>query len=319
MPIPLPQLDDRSYEQLLADAQALIPALYPSWTNHNPSDPGITLIELFAFLTEQLIYRTDQITDADRITFLRLLNGPEWELQGDLDLAIRTTISGLRERYRAVTTVDYEQLILTHWSTGTAPAASGTTVHIQRAKAFPRRDFSRNDRQARLADAPGHMSLIIVAADSSDGALLQPSADLIEAITVWLDERRLLGTRHQIIGPEYLGVRLQATLTLQDGADPALLRQSAVTQLRRFCDPLHGGEDGKGWPFGRDIYVSEIYQLLDQVAGVDTVHNVQLSSTEAGRRLAGADGALVGLQVDPWELVALRIESGDLEIREAER
>jgi len=49
MPLTLPVLDDRSFDDLVAEARALIPALAPEWTNHNPSDPGITLIELFAW------------------------------------------------------------------------------------------------------------------------------------------------------------------------------------------------------------------------------------------------------------------------------
>ena len=44
----LPQLDDRSYDDLIAEARALIPAFAPEWTDHNPSDPGIALLELFA-------------------------------------------------------------------------------------------------------------------------------------------------------------------------------------------------------------------------------------------------------------------------------
>jgi hypothetical protein len=58
MSLQLPNLDDRSYEDLVQEALALIPTHAPQWTNHNPSDPEITLVELFAFLTEATIYRS---------------------------------------------------------------------------------------------------------------------------------------------------------------------------------------------------------------------------------------------------------------------
>ena len=60
MPLPLPNLDDRSYTDLVEEARRLIPTYAPEWTNHNPSDPGIMLIELFAYLTEMLIYRLNR-------------------------------------------------------------------------------------------------------------------------------------------------------------------------------------------------------------------------------------------------------------------
>jgi predicted phage baseplate assembly protein len=79
MPLTLPNLDDRTYADLVEEARAMIPTLSPEWTDHNPTDPGITLIELFAYLTEMLIYRLNRVTDAQTIAFLKLLNGLEWK------------------------------------------------------------------------------------------------------------------------------------------------------------------------------------------------------------------------------------------------
>jgi predicted phage baseplate assembly protein len=76
MALPLPRLDDRTYADLVEEARRLIPSFDPSWTDHNPSDPGITLIELFAWLTEMLLYRMDRVPEAHVRTFLKLLGGP---------------------------------------------------------------------------------------------------------------------------------------------------------------------------------------------------------------------------------------------------
>ena len=77
MPIQLPNLDDRTYDDLVAEGLHLIPTYAPEWTNYNPSDPGITLIELFAYITELLIYRLDRVTDENKLAFLKLINGSD--------------------------------------------------------------------------------------------------------------------------------------------------------------------------------------------------------------------------------------------------
>lgn len=76
MPLPAPILDDRSYQQLRDELVRRIPVYAPEWTDHNPSDPGITLLELFAFLGENLLYRFNQIPESTRLAFLRLLRIP---------------------------------------------------------------------------------------------------------------------------------------------------------------------------------------------------------------------------------------------------
>ena len=64
MPLQIPSIDDRRYQDLLNEALARIPVHNPEWTNFNKSDPGVTLLELFAFLTENLLYRSNQIPEA---------------------------------------------------------------------------------------------------------------------------------------------------------------------------------------------------------------------------------------------------------------
>ena len=73
MPLPKPTLDNRRYDQLVGEGRALIPRLAPAWTDQNASDPGITLIELGAWLSEQAIYRFDRVSDEALRAFVRLV------------------------------------------------------------------------------------------------------------------------------------------------------------------------------------------------------------------------------------------------------
>src|SRR5215468_7704267 len=117
--IELPTLDDRTFADFTSSARALIPSLAPGWTDHNPTDPGITLLELFAWLADIVMYRIDRVPDRSYRTFLQLLRGnlPVAPDGSPLPLAdaIRTTIAELRERDRAVTADDIEYLALHRW------------------------------------------------------------------------------------------------------------------------------------------------------------------------------------------------------------
>jgi hypothetical protein len=74
MALQLPTLDDRTFEQLLEEARRRIPVHTPEWTNfRGESDPGITIVQLFAFLTESLLYRANRIPERNRLKFLQLL------------------------------------------------------------------------------------------------------------------------------------------------------------------------------------------------------------------------------------------------------
>ena len=76
MPLTIPTLDDRRYQDLLDEALARIPIHNPEWTNFNQSDPGVTLLQVFSFLTENLLYRSNQIPERNRRKFLSLLGVP---------------------------------------------------------------------------------------------------------------------------------------------------------------------------------------------------------------------------------------------------
>ena len=76
MPLAIPNLDNRRYQDLLDEALSRIPVHNPEWTNFNKSDPGVTLIEVFAFLAETILYRTNQVPERNRLKFLSLLGVP---------------------------------------------------------------------------------------------------------------------------------------------------------------------------------------------------------------------------------------------------
>ena len=73
MRLPEIQLDDRRFQDLVSEARMRIHRACPEWTEHNVSDPGITLIELFAWMTEMTIYRLNRVPDKLHVALLELL------------------------------------------------------------------------------------------------------------------------------------------------------------------------------------------------------------------------------------------------------
>ncbi|MEB3295226.1 MAG: putative baseplate assembly protein [Synechococcales bacterium] len=71
--LPRANLDDRTYKDLVDECILRIPRYCPEWTNYNASDPGITLIELFAWLTDQMLMRFNQVPRRNYIAFLEML------------------------------------------------------------------------------------------------------------------------------------------------------------------------------------------------------------------------------------------------------
>ena len=73
MVLPVPNLDDRRFQDLVDDAKRLVAQKCPEWTDHNVSDPGVTLIETFAWMTDQLLYRLNRVPDRLYVKFLELI------------------------------------------------------------------------------------------------------------------------------------------------------------------------------------------------------------------------------------------------------
>lgn len=123
---------------------------------------------------------------------------------------------------------------------------------------------------------------------------LVPGDALLDRITRHLDERRLIGTRLAVGPPFYQGVTVVATVHAFRGVDTDRVRRQADA-LYRHLDPLTGGSDGKGWPFGRPVQSGEVFAVLQRVPGVELVDEVVLHPADP----------LTGKRGDPTDRIDL--------------
>jgi predicted phage baseplate assembly protein len=119
---------------------------------------------------------------------------------------------------------------------------------------------------------------------SIEPAALKLSAELRGAVTNHLDARRPLGIALEVREPQYLWVSVAVTLrrAARGTIGPDEVMRLAEQELYRYLNPFTGGPDGGGWPFGRELYISEIFALMQRIPSVEFVEEVSMHQVEPG-------------------------------------
>ncbi|MFL6332150.1 MAG: putative baseplate assembly protein [Pyrinomonadaceae bacterium] len=218
------------------------------------------LAKPFHFKTDERLYdlRIEQRAAA--------AGGLDREALEDAEARVRRD---LKTQYRGVTDSDVEYLAL-----------NTPGLRVARARAIPL--YAPGLRGYPQAQAPASVTVVVVPYSTSLRPF--PSEGFVRTVCRHLDRHRLLTTRVYVIGPEYVGVSVRATVKLyaEFGQSETLAR--VQKSLDDFLRPLPPDDDpvGQGWPFGRTVFRSEIYQLIESVEGVDCVEKVTLAATGVG-------------------------------------
>ncbi len=210
-----------------------------------------------------------------------------------LESAVVRAPNMLRLRTRAVTADDYEYL---------ARQVPG----VARSRCLAPAEQPGGVDEPR----PGSVVVLVLPqADQIEGEILPEqlslSAELRSAVSAFLSERSLIGTALTVRAPQYIFVSVQARLRLSRRVGAGLaaeLQRSAEAALYRYLNPFLGGPDGEGWPFGRDLHVSEVYGLLQRIPNVEFVEEVQITVREPGRT-GNVQPVLSRLEIPPAALV----------------
>jgi predicted phage baseplate assembly protein len=185
----------------------------------------------------------------------------------DLETAMFRARHELRTRYRAVSPDDYEFVTLRQFQ-----------GRIGRAKCL------QAALTGRGAPSPGQVYVVVVPALADEEARryippvrLALAPALQQEIVAFLDERRLLTTQLAVREAGYKRVRVQTAVAAQPGADPHRLQAEVLQALNLFLNPLVGGAEGQGWPFGRELYLSDLYTCIQRVEGLLNVQSLQMA------------------------------------------
>lgn len=145
-------------------------------------------------------------------------------------------------------------------------------------------------RAAALVGGSGPVRLVVVPYSPPPVERPVPTSGFLDAVERFVGERLLLTEQVRVLAPQYVPVDVTAEVHLAGDAGVEPERRAAERDIESFLDPLRGFE-GDGWPFGRPVYESELYEVLESRDGIDSVVDVQVT-TGGEVPLGDTDGAL---------------------------
>jgi predicted phage baseplate assembly protein len=182
----------------------------------------------------------------------------------------------LRSRDRAVSESDYEFL-----ASQALPASLGRVKCLQ----------PQPDEAGRVI--PGQVFLLVIPRVlHPEGFLtteqLKLNEDDLATLTQYMEERRLLTTRLDIRQPAFHWVSVKVKLRKAPDVDQKIIEKEVNDRLYKFLNPITGGNDGKGWPFGRDLYASDVYQCLQGISNIQFLRGIELFQAKPAGEAQGA-------------------------------
>ncbi len=292
MKIKIPDLD-KNYEDLIDELVQSIPNFSAEWTNFNPSDPGITLLELFSYIAEFLIYRSNQVTEKTYFNFLQLIAGarqldPLDDLQADLldqvkkweknQQADLPTIRAMVQRYwsytnRAISTRDFYALALeAYFSVDTAIPAPNIN--------YRELTLTQLEQIRRVIVIPDENTFTINVLLNPPPAPALDSGALLLAVKNNLITKRPIGTVINVRMVHYTYICLYMALTISSSFAAKTIEDTIRTKIKAYLNSITGGNDHRGWPLGQSLALYELKLIAEDVEGVEDVDQVCLNHYE---------------------------------------
>jgi hypothetical protein len=319
MAIQLPNLDTKTYEEISEEMVASIPKYTGKWTNHNPSDPGITIIELLSWIAETTLYRINRIPDESYVNFLRLVAGASGvdeverllkdphkdeyhrkileflkEIEEGHDKTIaevkKEALLFLTSRYRAVTDDDFRQL-----------AIEATDL------------FKVEVRRVIVENAPDENSVEIVLVpdkwkqyeELTEAEKQSRYKELVEFVKDYLNPRTLIGTKIEVKQPVYSDVSIELKVVCHHYVTAEKIETDTKDRILQHLDPFMGGDEKTGWTYRRSLSIYEIAQIVEETDGVKQVESIMFDGNKE-LRVKLIDGLI--------KVVSLNVEVGREEI-----
>jgi hypothetical protein len=171
----------------------------------------------------------------------------------------------LRHRGLAVTVEDYEDLAL--------EASPDVARVLVLTPSFQPVDQIKPDKDK--VEREGQVLLVVVPSSAEPQPV--PSRELLDRVESFVRERSPPAARLTVTGPAWAEVRVAVSVIPEslEAAEP--VRDRIQQALARYLHPLHGGDEGTGWDFGRWPHRSDLYALLMALEGVDRVDSLTVS------------------------------------------
>ena len=294
MAIQLPNLDTKTYEEISEEMVASIPKYTDKWTNHNPSDPGITILELLSWIAETTLYRMNGIPNESYVNFLRLVAGASGtdeverllkdpyqdkyhrklldflnEIEEGNDKTIpeikTEALMFLKSRYRAVTEDDFRRLAI--------EATDLFGVKVRRVIV----EKALDEDKVVIVLVPDKWKQYEELAESEKRGRYK---ELAVSVMDYLNPRTLIGTRIGVKQPVYSDVGIDLKVVCHHYAIAEKIEADTKDRILKHLDPFVGGDEKTGWPYRRSLSVYEIAQIVEETDGVKQVESIMFDGNK---------------------------------------
>jgi predicted phage baseplate assembly protein len=199
-----------------------------------------------------------------------------------IDATLRRAPEDIKIRYRAVTADDYEFLAREARNDIAISSCLSPRAQIANGPGNPPA-WQKGDpwSYAGILRAPGTVSLVIVPNQGLSVIQPGPTREQLGEVQAYLDARRDLTARLQVLGPRYLPIIAQVDFVvwqqaLDAGADPAAIREDIRQKVVGFLHPVHGGSDGTGWRLGQSVFTANLFQAITLPADIGYISGLQI-------------------------------------------
>ncbi len=294
MAIQMPDFDTKTYEEISGEMVASIPKYTDKWTNHNPSDPGITILELLSWIAETTFYRMNRIPYESHVNFLRLVAGASGldeverllkdshqdkyhinileflkEIEEGHDKTVpdikTEALQFLTSRYRAVTEDDFRQLAI--------EATDLFNVKVRRV--IVENDLDEN--KVEIVLVPDKWKQY---EELSESEKRERYRELVGFVKDYLNPRTLIGTKIEVKQPVYSDVNIELKVVCHHYAIPEKIETDIKNSILQHLDPFFGGDDKTGWPYRRSLSIYEIARIVEETDGVKQVESTMFDGNK---------------------------------------
>lgn len=294
MAIQLPNLATKTYEEISDEMVASIPKYTDKWTNHNPSDPGITILELLSWIAETTLYRINRIPSESYVNFLRFVAGASnideverllkdplqdkhyrkiLEFLKEIEEGHNKTIAEiktevlmfLKSRYRAVTEDDFRQI-----------AVEATDLFKVKAKRIIV-EKAQDEDKVKIIVVPDKWEQY---EELTETEKRDRYRELVEFVKDYLNPRTLIGTKIEVKQPVYSDVSINLSVVCHHYATPEKIERDTKDRILQHLDPFVGGDEKTGWPYRRSLSIFEIAQIVEETDGVKQAASIMFDSNK---------------------------------------
>jgi len=310
MSMEIPNLDDLTYQQLIDTLVRSIPHYSGQWTDFNPSEPGITLLEMLSWISQSLLYRANNISDLSYKNYLKLIAGERsyepndrfhaalldelehWPSPQSAD-GISTVTSKVQEYWnstnRVIAEVDYYALSLEAYYAEQAHQlgkAFNTSINYRQQSMNHLQKLRRIFVNAEVkSEQESKIKLIEVIVNTAQAPLeqiqIEPSFELdnkqmLTAIKNFIVPRRPVGTMIKVRKVHNTDIELKVNVVFTSSSKRHAVEAAIMEQIKGYVSPFSGGRDDSGWPLSESLLSSDLVRLIGEVDGVAGVTNVLL-------------------------------------------